>query len=336
MNAVVHVTLKQLQDAAERCARTYIGYVGIPKAMAQVKVYGIPRGGIAAAALFMAALRNENVYATMTDDPAQADVFVDDLVDSGATEDRYCHKYPGVPFYRLTKKMPLDWFTGGSTIVDPPLSAVIPGDGALAFPLGTWLVFPWEKEESGNDRSAHDIVVRLLQLIGEDPTREGLQDTPARFINAWKEWGSGYTADVPALFKTFEDGSAGYDQLVVVHNIPVVSYCEHHLAPIHGIAHVGYIPGTKIVGLSKMARVVDAFARRLQVQERMTVEIAHAMQENLQPRGVGVLIRAAHMCMSSRGVKIHNSTTTTSTVLGVLRDSEAARSEFLHLCRDAE
>lgn len=183
---------------------------------------------------------------------------------------------------------------------------------------------------------AEDMVRQLLKYIGEDPDREGLQETPKRFLKAWKEWATGYTVDPASVFKVFEDGAKGCDEMVIVHNIPVVSKCEHHLADIIGVAHVGYIPDGKIVGLSKLARITEVFARRLQVQERLTVQIADTLAAHLQPKGVGVLIRASHACMSTRGVKIHGSLTTTSAMRGFLLTESAARKEFLDLCDMAE
>lgn len=176
----------------------------------------------------------------------------------------------------------------------------------------------------------------LIRAIGDDPAREGLQQTPARMVRAWREWATGYGQDPAAILSVFEDGAGDYDEFVIVHNIPVVSKCEHHMADIMGHAHVGYIPQGKIVGLSKLARVVDIFARRLQVQERMTCQIADVLMEQLRPVGVGVLIRASHACMSTRGVKIHGSTTTTSAMRGALMTKPEARKEFLDLCIMAE
>ena len=181
-----------------------------------------------------------------------------------------------------------------------------------------------------------DIIKRLLIYIGEDPKREGLRETPRRVLKGWKEWASGYGQDPKNILKTFKDGADGCNELVIVHNIPVVSRCEHHLADIIGHAHVGYIPKGKIVGLSKLARLVEIFARRLQVQERMTIQIANALVEHLEPVGVGVLIRASHACMSTRGVKIHGSMTTTSAMRGALLKEPSARKEFLDLCAMAE
>lgn len=176
-------------------------------------------------------------------------------------------------------------------------------------------------------------VRQMLSMIGEDPERQGLLETPARVAKAWKEWFSGYAIEPDSLFKVFEDGAPGEsnDQMVLETNIPVFSWCEHHMAPIVGFAHVAYIPGASIVGLSKLARVVDVFARRLQVQERLTNQIADSIQKNLNPVGVGVVITAEHFCMCTRGVKLTGVRTTTSALRGALKDEPAARAEFLNL-----
>lgn len=180
------------------------------------------------------------------------------------------------------------------------------------------------------------IFAQLLSETDPDAARGGLAETPMRAAKAWSEWVSGYEIEPSSLLKTFEDGAAGYDSLVIVHNIPVVSLCEHHLAPIEGIAHVGYLPKDRIVGLSKLARVVDAFSRRLQVQERLSVDIAACVHNALAAQATGVIIRAHHGCMSSRGVKIHGSITTTSCMLGKLREEDSLRAEFMSLCAQAE
>ena len=176
----------------------------------------------------------------------------------------------------------------------------------------------------------------LLRQIDPNPNRGGLRDTPRRVAEAWKEWTAGYAVDPVGLLKTFDDGAKGYDSLIIVHNIPVFSHCEHHLAEIAGSAHVGYLPNGRIVGLSKLARVVDAYARRLQVQERLTVEIAECIHSTLDARATGVIIRARHGCMETRGVRAHATLTTTSCMLGLLRDVGELRSEFMALCAAAE
>lgn len=176
----------------------------------------------------------------------------------------------------------------------------------------------------------------LLERLGEDPDREGLRETPDRVAKAWLDWTAGYGADPGALLKTFADGAQGCDEMVIVHNVPIVSKCEHHLADITGIAHIGYIPNGRVVGLSKLVRLAEVFSRRLQVQERLTNQIADALDTHLAPTGVGVLVRAHHACMSSRGVRVHGSVTTTSAMRGALRNEPAARAEFLALCQMAE
>lgn len=186
-----------------------------------------------------------------------------------------------------------------------------------------------------DDLDAHEATVRNLLggIIGEDVRREGLLETPKRVVKAWKDWTCGYHVDIKALLKTFGDGAEGYDEMVVRH-VPFYSHCEHHLAPIFGTATVAYIPNGRVVGLSKLDRLVDAYARRLQVQERLTVQIADALVEHLQPKGVGVHINARHLCVESRGVKHQNSTTITSALRGVMKDQPETRAEFMALVKE--
>ena len=175
---------------------------------------------------------------------------------------------------------------------------------------------------------------RFLKSLGEDPDRPGLVETPARVTKAWKHWSSGYGQNPADVLKAFEDGAEEYNELIVVRNIPVYSHCEHHLAPFFGKATVGYMPDGKIVGLSKLTRFVECFAKRLQVQERLTILVANALMENLQPKAVGVVIRCRHLCMESRGIKTAGEETVTSAMLGELQPNLAMRTEFLHLARE--
>jgi GTP cyclohydrolase I len=177
-----------------------------------------------------------------------------------------------------------------------------------------------------------EILIReLLTRLGEDPTREGLLETPKRVMKAWDHWTSGYGMKAAEVLKTFEDGAEGCDEMVIVRDIQLYSHCEHHMAPFFGKAHVAYIPNKRIVGLSKLARVVDIFSHRLQVQERLTNQIANALQDNLEPIGVGVVIEATHFCMCSRGVNKQGSTTVTSALRGAIKDKPEARAEFMAL-----
>ena len=181
-----------------------------------------------------------------------------------------------------------------------------------------------------SEAAAEEAVASILRFIGEDPRREGLVDTPARVVRAWREMTGGYRED-PAeiLSRTFDETS---DELILLRGISFYSTCEHHLLPFYGEACVGYLPG-KVVGISKLARLVNCFAHRLQVQERMTRQIADAIEQHLEARGVGVVIRAHHLCMGCRGVRQQETDMVTSSMLGTLRTDATSRSEFLQLCK---
>jgi GTP cyclohydrolase I len=187
-------------------------------------------------------------------------------------------------------------------------------------------------ERTRPSREAAEAAVRtLIEWAGDDPDREGLLETPARVTRAYDELFSGYGIDPRGyLERTFEEVE-GYDELVVLTDIPVVSFCEHHMLPFIGHAHVGYLPNQRVVGISKLARVVNAFGRRLQIQEKLTAQIAQAIQDILRPEGVGVVIQSQHSCMTMRGVNTPGSLLTTSTLLGAVRDDPRTRQEFLRL-----
>jgi GTP cyclohydrolase I len=195
---------------------------------------------------------------------------------------------------------------------------------------------PQPGESRPSREQAESAVRTLLRWAGDDPNREGLRDTPARVARAYDDWFSGY-ADDPVIFlqRTFEEVE-GYDEMVVLRDIRFESHCEHHLAPIIGRAHVGYLPARKVVGISKLARVVDAYARRLQVQEKMNAQIANCIQQVLEPKGVAVVIEAAHQCMTTRGVHKPGVTMVTSTMLGAFREDSRTRREFLAMIRNPE
>ena len=261
-------------------------------------VYAVPRGGIPVMYLLATHLKIFPVA-----HPAEADFIVDDLRDTAGTEARY--KQYGKPFFVLIDKR-------------------------VDFPERPWLVFPWEATE---EKGIEDAFVRLLQYVGDDPTRGGLLETPTRAAKAWQFWCSGYGKDPAEVLKTFEDGAEKHDQMITVVNIPIYSKCEHHLADIIGTATISYIPNGKIVGLSKLNRLADIYSRRLQVQERMTDQIADALYEHLKPKGVGVCIKARHLCMESRGVCQQGHHTVTTALRGVILDEPSARAEFLQVAR---
>jgi GTP cyclohydrolase I len=256
--------------------------------------FGVPRGGSIVAGLTGRAVERAE----------DADFIVDDIIDSGATRAKWRKKFPRKPFVALVDKLD------------------------RANKLTGWIHFPWENEP---DRDAEDNVVRLLQFIGENPRREGLRDTPRRVVKAWKEMTVGYGVDPATVLGTDFDGD-GYDQMVICKNIEFHSTCEHHLLPFVGVASVAYIPHKRVVGLSKMARLVDCYARRLQIQEKMTQQIAQTMKQVLKPRGVAVMVEARHLCMSCRGVGKQQSSMVTTALLGLLKQHKA-REEFFLQCR---
>jgi GTP cyclohydrolase IA len=176
---------------------------------------------------------------------------------------------------------------------------------------------------------AEQAVTTLIRWAGDDPDREGLIETPARVVRAYEEWFAGYGEDPDELLRrTFEE-VGGYDEMVLLRDIRFVSHCEHHMAPIVGRAHIGYLPRKRVVGISKLARIVEVYARRLQIQERITAEIANTLDRALQPHGVAVIVEAAHGCMTSRGVHQSKATMVTSRMLGAFRDRPETRQEFL-------
>lgn len=192
-----------------------------------------------------------------------------------------------------------------------------------------------EKDVSGTTREQAEEAVRtLIRWAGDDPEREGLRNTPARVARAYREFFRGYALDPEEVLRlTFEE-TGGYDEMVLIRDIVVESHCEHHMVPIIGRAHVAYIPDRRVVGISKLARVVEIFAKRLQIQEKMTVDIATTVDRVLRPQGVAVVIEASHQCMTTRGIRKPGSDTVTSHMLGAFRDDPSTRREFLAMIRN--
>jgi GTP cyclohydrolase I len=186
-----------------------------------------------------------------------------------------------------------------------------------------------KKENEISDEEAEESIKKIIQWIGEDPNREGLLSTPRRVIKAFKEYFQGYKQD-PTIYlsKTFTEVD-GYDDMVIEKNISLQSHCEHHMAPIIGVAHVAYIPSSKVVGLSKLARVVEVYSKRLQTQERLTMQIAKTIMDVLKPRGVAVTLDATHQCMTTRGIKKENATTITNYFLGAFKDDLSFQNRYL-------
>ena len=219
--------------------------------------------------------------------------------------------------------------------IQPVPGVVLPGETEVqpGVFVGGDAVRPSVRDGYPDRVRIEEAIASILDVVDPDPDRGGLDETPVRAAKAWEFWTSGYKVSPAEVLKTFEDGAQGCDEMVVVRDIPVYSKCEHHLADIFGYATVAYIPNGRIVGLSKLNRLVDIFARRLQVQERLTNQIAEALMEHLAPHGCGVVIKARHMCMESRGVQ-QNSHTITSALRGVFKDDPTVRAEFFALGRE--
>lgn len=179
-------------------------------------------------------------------------------------------------------------------------------------------------------RNAQNLIRTMLAVIGENENRDGLLETPSRVVKSWSEVYAGYWMDPKEVFKTFDETS---DEMVIVKDIEFYSMCEHHMLPFFGKAHIGYLPGKRVLGLSKFARLVEIFSRRLQVQERLTKQVADALMKGLRPRGVGVIMEAQHLCMMMRGVQKQNSSCTTSSMLGSFRNDSKVRAEFLSMVK---
>ena len=291
----VYLTNEVIQAECRRIAKQII------KSDDPIKIYGIPRGGIPVAYMVFAELQRIGKMSIVVEKPEDATCFVDDIIDSGATKKRFSNK----PFY-----------------------AIIENDNKK---VGTWYTFPWEQGLE-RDTSALDVPLRLIQYIGEDPTRDGLKDTPKRFIKAWDFLCSGYNVNESNCLGTVFNNEEHYDEMIVLRDIEFYSTCEHHLLPFFGKCHIAYIPTDKVVGISKLARLVECFSRRLQIQERLTQQIANAIENTLHPLGVAVVIEAQHFCMMSRGIQKQNAAMITSSLKGVLKEREGnSRLEFLLL-----
>lgn len=186
-----------------------------------------------------------------------------------------------------------------------------------------------KKPQRPSREDAEDAVRTLLRWAGDDPDREGLLDTPSRVVRAYEEWFSGYSTDTAGILGTTFDETDGYDEMVALRNVRFESFCEHHMAPIIGRCHIAYLPRQRVVGISKLARMVEVFAKRLQIQERLTAQVADTINEMLEPRGVGVVVEATHHCMTTRGVHKTGVVMVTSRMLGDFRTKAATRREFL-------
>jgi GTP cyclohydrolase I len=261
-------------------------------------IYGVPKGGMILTAFLQ--------HAQAVTNPEEADIILDDVIDSGATMKYYKDKYPTIEFIALFDKR--------------------------REYKNQWIVMPWEQDHPGKQKdSIQQNIIRQLQYIGEDPNREGLVKTPDRIVKSWNEIFCGYNQNPEELFTTFM--ADGYDQIVLLKNFEIYSMCEHHTLPFFGKAHVAYIPNKKVIGISKLARLVDIYARRLQIQERIGQQVTDDLMNYLKPQGAACIIEATHMCMRMRGVSKQNSIMTTSSMRGAFIKDSAAKQELMQLIK---
>jgi len=265
------------------------------------KIFGVPRGGIPAALIVSQILMGRNISTIMVQDSNTSDMVIDDIVDTGQTRNRF----PNSDFYALVDK---------TTKQDKDIG---------------WVVFPWEKM-AGEDGPEENII-RILEYIGEDPKREGLKDTPKRIIKSYQKLYGGYAQNIKDFETTFESEC---DEMILLKGIEFYSTCEHHMLPFFGKAHIAYIPDKKIIGISKLARILEMFARRLQIQERLCFQVTEALEELIAPKGTACILEAQHFCMTSRGVEKQKSIMVTSSLTGVLRTDPRARNEFMSMIRE--
>jgi len=286
------LTYEDIRLLVDKIVREYVGNKNIDS------VYGIPTGGV-----FPALLISQLLNLPLVETPQEKTLIVDDIYDSGRTMAKY--NYPNKAVLVSKQSILLTY--------------------AMIVNKDDWVQFPWEKK----DGNIQEHIVRLIEFIGDDPNREGLIETPDRVIKSYKELFSGYNKDPKDIMKIFS--SQGYDEMIVLKDIEFYSFCEHHMLPFFGKIHIGYIPNGSVLGVSKLARLVEIYSRRLQIQEQLTNQIANALMDTLHPKGVAVNCVAKHFCMISRGVNKQNSQMVTSTLLGVFREDSKARAEFMKL-----
>jgi len=268
----------------------------------EVKIYPVPRGGIYVAIMLQHLINAEEQIDnwTIVESASEATIFVDDIIDTGSTMQYYERKYSHIPFFALVLKEDNEWVS-----------------------------FPWERMTK--DNGPVDNVRRLLEYIGEDPKREGLVETPKRVIRSYETLFGGYKQKPEDVLKLFEDGAC--NEMVLLKDVEFTSFCEHHILPFFGKAHIAYIPDGRVIGISKLARILEIYARRLQIQERIGQQITDCLMKFLKPKGAACVLEAQHACMVCRGVQKQNSVMMTSSLTGVFLEHVQTRSEFFSMIK---
>ena len=268
----------------------------------EVKIYPVPRGGIYVAIMLQHLINAEEQIDNweIVESTSEATIIVDDIIDTGSTMQYYERKYSHIPFFALVLKEDNEWVS-----------------------------FPWERMTK--DNGPVDNVRRLLEYIGEDPKREGLVETPKRVIRSYETLFGGYKQKPEDVLKIFEDGAC--NEMVLLKDVEFTSFCEHHILPFFGKAHIAYIPDGRVIGISKLARILEIYARRLQIQERIGQQITDCLMKFLKPKGAACVLEAQHACMVCRGVQKQNSVMMTSSLTGVFLEHAQTRSEFFSMIK---
>ena len=294
----VFLTWRDVNERAELLSKKIWNWYG----HSHIPIFPVPRGGVFPAMLIHCL--NSIAEFPIVETPEEALAIVDDIVDSGATRKRF-EKYDR-PFFSLVDK----------------------SDPKETVEKNSWVVFPWEVFQK-EDQGPTENITRLLQFIGEDVTREGLQETPQRVLRSYKELFAGYKQKPEDVLKVFEDDTC--DEMVVVKNIEFFSTCEHHMLPFFGRANIAYIPNGRVIGVSKLPRILEVYARRLQIQERLTEQITTALDDHLKPKGSACVLEATHFCMTARGVQKQHSKMVTCSLTGVFRNQGPRQEFFQHI-----
>lgn len=273
-----------------------------------LKLYGVPRGGIFAALAVLSFLDDKERF-VLTSNPSEAEYFIDDIIDTGKTKEKYKKEFSsGINFFALVDKSK-HWKTS-----------------AFEDLRGKWISFPWERMT--NEDAPTENIRRLLEYIGEDPNRPGLKDTPERVIKSYEKLFGGYKQEISHIIKVFNDKCK---EMIILKNIEFYSTCEHHMLPFFGKAHIAYIPNGKVIGISKLAKILEVYSRRAQIQERIAQQVVGALDAHLQPAGAACIIEAQHMCMLCRGIEKQNSSMITSSLSGVFMKEPQARAELMSI-----
>ena len=283
----------------EAAANKIAEYIHSDHPQTNVRLYGVPRGGVYAAILVGQSLAILGRNPVQVDSPVGADYIIDDLIDSGKTREGYLH-----------------YKAGFQTLF---LKTLMQKKGSI------WYSFPWERMAGNKEETVEDNIVRVLQFLGEDVEREGLKETPSRVVKSWDKIFGGYKDKAIDHMTTFKETN---NEMVILKDIEFYSTCEHHMLPFFGKAHIGYLPNGKVIGVSKLARVLEVFARRLQIQERIGQQVTSAIMTGLGTEDCACVLEAQHFCMTSRGVEKQNSIMLTSSLRGAFLNDAMVRSEF--------